>query len=314
MIRILIDPGSSKTAVLVVEGAAVPLRVLARETIAVGRVIERAEGATIGTRKDGTTYTLPELREVTEQHIRDVADHVRAIALRWGATRAVIETTGRAYLPEGSSSQRAASIAEALKRTGKVESMIGDRLITAGLDVRPVLRATWAARMRPLLATAPAKGSPVTGRGVELVPVLRAHFVEWSDRDDTGRDNEHLRDCGGMALFDVLPTLESRRAARAREGAPKRRERAPVGPIDKAKRNAAQTARNRAKRAEVVAAQAAAGCICPEHPGGRGRRRKAPGCLVHPPTPYGRRGGSVLPPRPKGASAEAWARYLSGEQ
>jgi hypothetical protein len=322
---IYVDPGTAWTAWVICEparpGEPLPLRVVAHDKIPTGSLVDLpADKVTTRTRADGSEVTKDKRREVSPADRRRVANLLAGIAAEYCVRRAVVERIGYVFL--GGSEGRKRAQAESAKETAKVEELICDRLETAGVTVVPVKRQTWANRLRILL---PKKvvGAPSMGRA-ELLPVLQTGFADaWPSAA-----GEHERDCGGMALWDALPPLASKRAARAATSAARgpraKRERrttprgdrvrSKMGPIDLAKYRATDSAwRKRLwakRREEGVAARAAAGCECrkPDATGkvrlGGRHKRECPLSQAKPKAvPYAERMAAEL---------AAWMRYLDG--
>lgn len=261
---IYIDPGTRWNAWLVTEGKTSPIVYVDSATIQIGTLVDLPRHkVTPRMHKDGTpildadgnpTYK-DKTRVVSDEQRSEIADRLTAIAQHHGATRAVIETSGAAWNM---------GRAEQVRQLGMIETMIFDRFRTAKIEIVKVLVATWRARMRPLLP-APIVGSPIQGRGTELIPILKIGFLGgWPGRA------EHERDCGGMAVWDTFPALpgskRSERARGPRKPKGERRARGPRGEIDREKRNIRE--RKRRKAARIVARTAAfemrsaAGCSC----------------------------------------------------
>jgi hypothetical protein len=290
-----IDPGTAWTAWVIAERAdpmqaeALPLRVVAHDTIETGALVPLPpHRVTVRARADGTEVVQDKERVVSRADRVRVGATLAAIAQRHGVTRVVIERVGHTFLRGGSKGGDMKQ-AESAKQTALVEEKIADFMEAASLPVVAVTRATWANRLRMYLGEK-VVGAPAMSRA-ELLPVLMWGYAgAWPKAAE-----EHRRDCGGISLWDALPPLETRRAARAATGKrgprkPREKRTAPrgdrirgkMGPVDLAKYRATDRARyaraaaelSAARRAATAAARIAAGCTCRE-PGQstRGRHR-----------------------------------------
>lgn len=318
---IYVDPGCAWTAWVICEPAsptaALPLRVVDHGEIETGSLVDLpANKVTTRTKADGSEVVKDKKREVSPEDRRRVAADLTRIAKYHGAARAVVERMGHVFL--GGTEQRKMAQAESAKQTAMVEELICDRLIAAGVEVVPITRQTWANRLRIFLPTKEV-GAPSMTRA-ELLPILQVGFGG-AFPVGASRD-EHERDCGGMALWDALPALVSKRAARAASSAARgprvKRERRTtkrgdrvrgrMGPIDLAKYRATDRARYARKAEPVKAARAAAGCSCRE-PGQSPRGRHKATCVRHKakvrPLEITRAGRMA-------AELAAWSRYLDG--
>ncbi len=283
-----IDPGTAWTAWLIAERAdpmqpdALPLRVVAHDVIETGalvplpphRVTKRVNAA-------GVEVVQDKERFVSRSDRVRVGATLAAIAQRHGVTRVVMERVAHTFLRGGSKGGDMKQ-AESAKQTALVEEKIVDFMEAAGVEVVAVSRATWANRLRMYLGEK-VVGAPAMSRA-ELLPVLMwGYSFQWPRAAE-----EHRRDCGGMSLWDVLPPLPTKRAART--GAPRKRApgdpkpRAPRvrGEIDKAKQKARRLVlreeRRPAREAALLAARVADGCNCGAH---RGRHKAT--CPKHVP-------------------------------
>jgi hypothetical protein len=291
-----IDPGTAWTAWVIAERAdpmqadALPLRVVDHDKIETGALVPLPpHRVTVRTKADGSEVTQDKERIVSRADRVRVGATLEVIARRHGVTRVVIERVGHTFLRGGSKGGDMKQ-AESAKQTALVEEKIVDFMEAAGLPVVPVTRATWANRLRMYLGEK-VVGAPAMSRA-ELLPVLMWGYAgAWPRAAE-----EHRRDCGGMSLWDALPPLETRRAARAATAPrgprkPRQKRTAPrgdrvrgkMGPLDLAKYRATDRARyERTKGAARAAAREAAGCNCRE-PGQprRGRHKKT--CAMHRP-------------------------------
>lgn len=302
---IYVDPGTAWTAWAICEpasqGEPLPLRVVDHGEIETGHLVPLPPSKVkTYTRADGSEGRTDKKREVSPEDRQRVAADLVRIAQYHGVKRSVIERIGHVFLGGGDAAKT--KQAEGARQTSMVEEIVCVRLADAGIAIVSVARYTWANRLRVFL---PQKivGAPSMTRA-ELLPILQVGFDGCFPVGAS--KSEHERDCGGMALWDALPVLESKRAARAassgaraprvkreKRSAPRGdRVRGKMGPIDLEKyRATARAYYARTEGAARAAARAAAGCDCRE--AGKPRRgRCRVTCASRPPVvaPPGYRG------------------------
>lgn len=268
VIRAAVDPGSAKTSLEITDGDG-PLRHVFGETFEVGRLVELSEPRIVQREGYGpVTYT--HRRVVTLDDVDAIVAKLIALLTEHSVERLLIEWVEHPFVSadKGGSAaktaRKASSQSEATLWSERIVSALRAEAKRARIEVVLVPSATWRARLRPVLrALAPAGvtpqelteredaepipngGSAVRGRGVALKPLLRASIEGWPDDAD-----EHLRDCGGMLVWDVLPPIHRPASTKREPSAAK------VSRTRKESRGQAE------RRAEARAARIAAGCAC----------------------------------------------------
>ncbi len=340
MISAWIDPGSTWLAVTITAPPSSPAhacRYVDARVFAVGRTIPLDPPETgvypDRTLKDGTVvpgkaWTKTTRHELTDQDRRDVAQLVLGYLLVNGVEALTIENVEGIFIDRKESGAAGGKIASNLLGSVRiaekicVEWEIREKIRReARGDMREprvelVLVSTWRARIVPLIkAEMRSQGLPIKGAGVlirgkgsALEAPLTEHVERWpGGHTFTGKEVEHVRDSTGLALACSLPELPRRARSkgprRPRVSRGPRGKREPMGPLDRAKRNA--KARTWASKLAYVAschesslnAREAAGCIC-----GPRRGRHLSTCRLH-------RGARVETPEEHEARAARDARY-----
>lgn len=239
-VRAAMDPGY-EIGVVIARGDEAPLEIVgAPHVVSVGRwrVFDPPQTRT---NRAGKTYVVKRERIVDVEDRDEAARKVLALLVSNGVTHLVIENVEDPYFGKDVTAGKAARVAKDLGKSGKIAEAVRLWAMVHGIEVTLTKAATWRARLRPLIEAArvveptpdptdeptaddtEAEADPgrVTGRGLQLVPVLRVGIVGWPVGGP--ECNEHTRDAGGMVLWSVLPAVDRRRAkATGRTRGPKR--------------------------------------------------------------------------------------------
>ncbi len=129
----------------------------------------------------------------TDEELEAIAGRLVAFAQLHGVTRAIVEEATDVHFDPAMGDAAKASMASALVRSGKVGAVVALRLRDAGIVVVRVRHATWAGRI--------AKSAGVKPKQVK--PVIIAAVTGWP-----AQSNEHERDGGGIAVWDVVVSAE----------------------------------------------------------------------------------------------------------
>lgn len=304
MIRAKIDPGSAVVAVgIFADDAAPPFatRCLDARPFDVGLVTKHDPPLTgfyaDKKRKDGTVipggpWTRKETREVTEAHEQEVAARVVAYLLGHGVEEVTLERIGHAF---GDTIGEVASRSKFLIITARIASSISARCKLLGIAVAPgPLAVTWRARLAPLVREhgGDVAGPAIRGEGSALDPVLLALIEGWKPTTV-----DHIRVCGGLALWSALPPLPGRerkasgpRGTRGGDGVKRiakggKAGRYPKGARDRAKMSEAERERSRGvDRARYARGRPTTPTACdckPTLESKRGRHKRT--CPMHRP-------------------------------
>ncbi len=201
MRRLGIDPGSAYIAATIIDGDVVPCAFVDALTREVGRLVPRDKPRHLMMRdgaprlgKDGNPIILTMRRESpTDDEVEAIASEIAAWALSHGVESAAVEEVTDVHFSPMMGDAGKASMSTALVRSGKVGTIVSMRLRDAGIPVKRVKHATWGARI--------AKSAHCKPKDVK--PIIRAAIVGWPTQT-----NEHERDAGGCALWDVVVFAE----------------------------------------------------------------------------------------------------------